>query len=63
MSTSQLADPLASEWSPVTTDVLQSTAAKIGVRVSSDREAEFTEMLASAREAMEQVSAMDGMPT
>ena len=62
MSTS-LADPPASDWSPITSDVLQGTAAKIGVRVASDKETEFTELLASAREAMVQVSAMDGTQT
>ncbi|KAI0950823.1 hypothetical protein AcW1_008022 [Taiwanofungus camphoratus] len=45
--------------SPVTSDVLQQTASKIGVTVPKEREAEFTEMLASARDAMEQVMAMD----
>ncbi|TFY60315.1 hypothetical protein EVJ58_g5232 [Rhodofomes roseus] len=54
-----LADPPAPKQSPVTRDVLQQTAAKIGVRVPAEKEIEFTEMLASAREAMEQVLAMD----
>ena len=60
MSTS-LADPPASDSSIVTKDVLQRTAAKIGVSVPLDKEAEFTDLLASAKEAMEQVQAMDGM--
>ncbi|CCM01509.1 uncharacterized protein FIBRA_03565 [Fibroporia radiculosa] len=52
-------DPPMPQNSPVTQEVLQQTAAKIGVRVPQEREVEFTEMLASAREAMEQVMAMD----
>ncbi|KAH9944832.1 amidase signature domain-containing protein [Amylocystis lapponica] len=44
---------------PITTAVLQDTAAKIGVQIPEDKEEAFTEMLASARAAMEEVMAMD----
>ena len=55
-----LSDPAPPAASPITTDVLQSTAAKIGVRVPQHLEAEYTEILSSVREAMEQVMEMDG---
>ncbi|KZT67443.1 Glutamyl-tRNA amidotransferase subunit A [Daedalea quercina L-15889] len=54
-----LADAPIPRQSPISRDVLQQTAAKIGIRVPAEKEGEFTEMLASAREAMEQVLAMD----
>ncbi|KAH9928393.1 amidase signature domain-containing protein [Fomitopsis serialis] len=54
-----LTDPPAPKQSPVTRDVLQQTAAKIGICVPAEKEDEFTDMLASAREAMQQVLAMD----
>ncbi|KAI0733549.1 amidase signature enzyme [Fomitopsis betulina] len=59
MSSSPVADPPASKQSPITKDVLQHTAARIGVRISPAKEEGFKDMLASAREAMEQVLAMD----
>ncbi|EPT01678.1 hypothetical protein FOMPIDRAFT_1119784 [Fomitopsis schrenkii] len=58
MSTSRT-EPPASEQSSVTRDVLQRTATRIGVHIPSEKEAEFTDLLASAREAMVQVLAMD----
>ena len=45
----------------ITTDVLQETAAKVGLRIPEHKEAAFTEMLASARQAIDEVLAMDGM--
>ncbi|GBE87908.1 Glutamyl-tRNA amidotransferase subunit A [Sparassis crispa] len=47
------------DQSPINRNVLQQTAAKIGVKVPEDQEAAFVTMLASAREAMEQVIEMD----
>lgn len=52
-------DPTIPKESPITSEVLQQTAAKIGIRVPDSKADEFTEMLASARETMEQVMAMD----
>ncbi|KAF9818831.1 hypothetical protein IEO21_02487 [Rhodonia placenta] len=52
-------DPTIPKESPITSEVLQQTAAKIGVRVPDSKADEFTEMLASARETMEQVMTMD----
>ncbi|EMD33904.1 hypothetical protein CERSUDRAFT_125669 [Gelatoporia subvermispora B] len=43
----------------ITRDVLQNTAAKIGIRVSEHLEEEFIETLAAARDAMEKVLQMD----
>lgn len=54
-------DPTIPKESPITSEVLQQTAAKIGVRVPDSKADEFTEMLASARETMEQVMTMDGV--
>lgn len=45
---------------PVTKDVLQQTASTLGVRVPEKWEADFTVMLASAREAMEQLLEAEG---
>ena len=45
---------------PVTTDVLQQTAAMLGVRVPEKWEEDFTVMLASARDAMEKILGMEG---
>lgn len=44
---------------PVTNDVLQRTAAMLGVRVPEKWEEDFTVMLASARDAMEQILGME----
>jgi len=52
-------DLLAPKEFPVTPDTLQQTAAKIGVRIPDNKVNEFTEMLASARAAMEEVLAID----
>lgn len=45
---------------PVTKDVLQETAAMLGIQVPEKWEEDFTVMLASAREAMEQLLAVEG---
>lgn len=45
----------------VTQDVLQNTAAKIGVHIPQEHEAEYTELLSMAKKDMETVMAMDGM--
>ncbi|OCH84923.1 amidase signature enzyme [Obba rivulosa] len=51
--------PDRTDLPPITPDVLRQTAAKIGVRIPEHLEGEFTEMLASARDAMEKVLQMD----
>lgn len=60
MSTMGMSVKSSQELPPVTRDVLQRTAARIGVRIPEHLEEEFTEMLASARDAMEKVLQMDG---
>ncbi len=45
---------------PVTTELLQQTAAKVGLHVPDHIAEDFTSMLASGREAMEEVAALDG---
>lgn len=44
----------------ISKDVLQQTAGKIGVAVPKHLEDDFTSMLESGKEAMEEVLAMDG---
>ncbi|THG96265.1 hypothetical protein EW026_g5540 [Hermanssonia centrifuga] len=44
---------------PVTTELLQQTAAKVGLHVPDHIAEDFTSMLASSREAMEEVAALD----
>lgn len=44
----------------ITKDVVQEMAAKLDLRVRDKDEADFTEMLISAREVMEEVAGLDG---
>lgn len=46
----------------ITTEVLQSTAAQAGVKVPEKWEADFTVLMSGAKDALEQVVAMGGLP-
>ena len=45
---------------PITRDTVHEMAAKLDLHVPEKYEADFTEMLISAREVMEEVAGMDG---
>ena len=46
---------------PITVDVLQHTAGKLGVKVPQNVEHDFAELMKGTREAILEVAAMDGM--
>ena len=46
----------------ITTEVLQSTAAQAGVKVPEKWEADFTVLMSGAKDVLDQVVAMEGLP-
>lgn len=46
----------------ITAEVLQSTAAQAGVKVPEKWEADFTVLMSGAKDALDQVVAMEGLP-